>query len=158
MSTTAAETASSVESFRVVPNPAPASDSQREAALAEMSFGKQFTDHMARVTWTAEGGWADRRVEAYGPLTLDPASAVLHYGQEVFEGLKAFRWADGSVWVFRPEANAARLVALRVAPRAAGTAGRGLHRGDRGPGARRFGVGAGRRGVVAVFAAVHVRA
>lgn len=109
MSTTAAQTPSSVEDFRVVRNSAPASDEHREAAVAEMSFGKQFTDHMARVTWTVDGGWADRRVEAYAPLILDPASAVLHYGQEVFEGLKAYRWADGSVWLFRPEANAARL-------------------------------------------------
>jgi len=98
-----------VEAFRVVANEAPHTDQERADALAELSFGVQFTDHMARVTWTAEAGWHDRRVEAYGPLSLDPASAVLHYGQEVFEGLKAFRWADGSIWAFRPEANAGRL-------------------------------------------------
>ena len=56
-------------------------------------------------------GWADRRVEPYGPLLLDPAAAVLHYGQEIFEGLKAYRHADGSVWTFRPWANAARFMA-----------------------------------------------
>ena len=109
MSTTAAEVPSSVEAFRVIPNGAPHSDEERADALADLRFGVQFTDHMARITWTDGEGWHDRRVEAYGPLQLDPAAAVLHYGQEVFEGLKAYRWEDGSVWTFRPEANAARL-------------------------------------------------
>src|SRR5690606_14892821 len=114
MSTTAAGYASSgapssAESFRVVPNPTPASDEAREAALTDLKFGVQFTDHMARITWTQDQGWHDRRVEAYGPLALDPAAAVLHYGQEIFEGLKAYRWADGSIRLFRPEANAERL-------------------------------------------------
>lgn len=109
MSTTSANAPSNVEAFRIVANPSPASDAEREAAVAEMSFGKQFTDHMARVTWTVDEGWHDRRVEAYGPLALSPAAAVLHYGQEVFEGLKAYRWEDGSIWTFRPEANAERL-------------------------------------------------
>jgi len=108
MSTAAALT-SNVEAFQVVSNVSPHSEAEREAALADLRFGVQFTDHMARVTWTADEGWHNRRVEAYGPLSLDPAAAVLHYGQEVFEGLKAFRWADGSVWTFRAEANAARL-------------------------------------------------
>jgi len=109
MSTTAESVPSSVEAFRVVPNAAPHTDEERTDALADLRFGVQFTDHMARVTWRADEGWTDRRVEAYGPLQLDPAAAVLHYGQEVFEGLKAYRWEDGSVWAFRPEANAARL-------------------------------------------------
>lgn len=89
--------------------PTPAAD--REAALAAPRFGTVFTDHMARVTWTADTGWVDRRIEKYGPLQLDPATAVLHYAQEVFEGLKAYRHADGSVWTFRPDANAARFAA-----------------------------------------------
>lgn len=109
MSTTSADTSSSVEDFRVVVNAAPHTDEERAAALADLRFGVQFTDHMSRITWTDDAGWHDRRVEAYGPLQLDPAAAVLHYGQEVFEGLKAYRWADGSVWAFRPEANADRL-------------------------------------------------
>lgn len=109
MSTTAADVPSSVEAFRVVPNGNPHTDEERADALADLRFGVQFTDHMSRITWTNDEGWHDRRVEAYGPLQLDPAAAVLHYGQEVFEGLKAYRWADGSVWAFRPEANAARL-------------------------------------------------
>ena len=59
--------------------------------------------------WTPDTGWADARVVPYGPLSLDPATAVLHYAQEVFEGLKAYVHDDGSVWLFRPEANAERM-------------------------------------------------
>ena len=75
MSTTAAEVPSSVEAFRVIPNGAPHSDEERADALADLRFGVQFTDHMARITWTDGEGWHDRRVEAYGPLQLDPAAA-----------------------------------------------------------------------------------
>jgi len=108
---------SAVEAFEVRANPAPLSAAERESALANLNFGTQFTDHMARAQWRTGTGWLDRRVEAYGPLSLDPAAAVLHYGQEIFEGLKAYRWADGSVWLFRPEANAARFnkSAIRLA-------------------------------------------
>ena len=85
---------------------------ERAAAVAALAssggFGEVFTDHMARITWTADSGWSGHRVEPYGPLELDPAAAVLHYGQEIFEGLKAYRHPDGSVWTFRPEANAER--------------------------------------------------
>ena len=97
--------------FAVHANPSPASDAARSTALTELKFGTCFTDHMARVTWTKAGGWDNRRLEPYAPLSLDPAAAVLHYGQEVFEGLKAYRHADGSIWLFRPDANAARLQA-----------------------------------------------
>ncbi|SDQ74896.1 branched-chain amino acid aminotransferase [Quadrisphaera sp. DSM 44207] len=90
-------------------NPAPLPAEERARVLAAPGFGRHFTDHMVRATWTAEDGWHDARVEAYGPLQLDPSAAVLHYAQEVFEGLKAYRWEDGSVWSFRPRANAARL-------------------------------------------------
>ncbi|MGO4661990.1 branched-chain amino acid aminotransferase [Terrabacter sp. 2TAF16] len=76
--------------------------------LENPGFGKTFTDHMVVATWTAEGGWGDARVKPYGPFQLDPAAAVLHYAQEIFEGMKAYRHADGSIWTFRPEANAAR--------------------------------------------------
>ncbi len=82
---------------------------EREALLASPRFGTVFTDHMARISWSEHLGWHDRRVEKYGPLQLDPATAVLHYAQEIFEGLKAYRHADGSVWTFRPWANAERL-------------------------------------------------
>jgi branched-chain amino acid aminotransferase len=87
----------------------PTSDERRAEIFAAPGFGKYFTDHMVRVVWTPETGWRDARVEPYGPVSLDPASAVLHYAQEIFEGLKAYRHPDGSVWTFRPEANAERL-------------------------------------------------
>jgi len=98
----------SLANFEIRPTATPTSDEDRAAALAAPRFGTAFTDHMARISWTAEQGWHDRRVEAYGPLQLDPATAVLHYAQEIFEGLKAYRHEDGSVWTFRPEANAQR--------------------------------------------------
>ena len=97
--------------FARTDNPAPLSDEARAQVLGNPGFGQHFTDHMARVSWTADGGWHDARVEPYGPLLLDPSAAVLHYAQEIFEGLKAYRWADGSVRSFRPRANAARFAA-----------------------------------------------
>jgi branched-chain amino acid aminotransferase len=96
-------------SFAVQLTSAPVPAEAREAVLANPGFGKSFTDHMAVATWTLDQGWHDAQVRPYGPFQLDPASAVLHYAQEVFEGLKAYRHEDGSVWLFRPEANAARL-------------------------------------------------
>jgi branched-chain amino acid aminotransferase len=83
-------------------------EAEREAVLANPGFGTTFTDHMALATWTLGEGWHDAKVTAYGPLSLMPSAAVLHYAQEIFEGLKAYRHADGSIWTFRPEANAAR--------------------------------------------------
>ncbi len=82
---------------------------ERDAVLANPGFGVHFTDHMVDICWSAKGGWHRPRVQPYGPIALDPAAAVLHYAQEVFEGLKAYRHADGSIWTFRPEANAERL-------------------------------------------------
>lgn len=87
-------------------NPVPAQ--RRAEILANPGFGVAFTDHMVTATWTPDAGWHDAGVRAYAPLTVDPASAVLHYGQSIFEGLKAYRHEDGSIWTFRPEANAAR--------------------------------------------------
>ncbi len=89
--------------------PDPVSDERRAEILADPGFGVHFTDHMASATWSKDGGWHDARVHPYGPITLMPSAAVLHYAQEVFEGLKAYRHADGSVWSFRPEANAERM-------------------------------------------------
>jgi branched-chain amino acid aminotransferase len=94
--------------FTVERRPDPMPDARRDAVLADPGFGKTFTDHMVRVTWTRDRGWHDARVTAYGPLTLDPSAAVLHYAQEIFEGMKAYRHADGSIWTFRPDQNAAR--------------------------------------------------
>ena len=90
-------------------NPAPLSDDRVAEILASPGFGTHFTDHMLTVEWTPEDGWHDARITPYGPLELDPATAVLHYAQEIFEGMKAYRHADGSVWTFRPEQNAARM-------------------------------------------------
>jgi branched-chain amino acid aminotransferase len=87
----------------------PTTSQRRAEILADPGFGTHFTDHMVRATWTADRGWHDGEVVPYGPLSLDPAAAVLHYGQEIFEGLKAYRHADRSIWSFRPEANAQRL-------------------------------------------------
>lgn len=85
------------------------SPAERAQLLADPGFGKVFTDHMVTIAWTRERGWHDARLRPYGPLTLDPATSVLHYAQEIFEGLKAYRRADGSVVAFRPDANAARI-------------------------------------------------
>ncbi len=89
--------------------PDPASDERRAEIHANPGFGVHFTDHMVTAVWTRDGGWGQGAVRPYGPITLMPAAAVLHYAQEIFEGLKAYRHADGSVWSFRPEANAERM-------------------------------------------------
>jgi branched-chain amino acid aminotransferase len=94
--------------FRFDPCPAPVAASERAARLADPGFGRVFTDHMAVIRWSEAEGWHDAHVTARAPLTFDPASAVLHYAQEIFEGLKAYRLADGDTALFRPDANAAR--------------------------------------------------
>lgn len=95
--------------FRIERNANPAADATVAEVLADPGFGKHFTDHMVIIDWTKDAGWHDARVVPYGPLTFNPASAVFHYGQEIFEGLKAYRHADGSVHTFRPERNGQRL-------------------------------------------------
>lgn len=86
-------------------------DADLAEALANPGFGAHFTDHMLTAQWTADEGWHAAAVTPYRPFTIDPAAAVLHYGQEVFEGLKAYRHPDGSVWSFRPEENGRRMAA-----------------------------------------------
>jgi branched-chain amino acid aminotransferase len=81
---------------------------ERGRLLEKPGFGQIFTDHMITISWSEQEGWHDARLEPYGPLSLDPATAVFHYAQELFEGLKAYRQADGSIVTFRPYANAAR--------------------------------------------------
>ena len=76
--------------------------------LQNPGFGSLFTEHMAVIDWDKDQGWHDPRVVPYGPIQLDPSAAVFHYAQEIFEGMKAYRHADGSVWTFRPERNAER--------------------------------------------------
>ena len=83
-------------------------DADRAAILASPGFGRYFTDHMVKIDWTAADGWNSGAVLPYGPIALDPATSSLHYGQLIFEGLKAYQQPDGSVATFRPEANAAR--------------------------------------------------
>lgn len=97
--------------FTVDRNPDPVSDAVRAEILADPGFGKFHTDHMVSITYQKDKGWHDARVLPYGPIALDPSAIVLHYAQEIFEGLKAYRWADGSVVSFRADANAARLQA-----------------------------------------------
>ncbi|GAB1822040.1 branched-chain amino acid aminotransferase [Herbidospora sp. RD11066] len=95
-------------SFDVRLNPGPRSASERERVLEAPGFGQTFTDHMVSIDFTDGVGWHDARLEPYGPLVLDPATSVFHYAQELFEGLKAYRQANGSIVAFRPYANAAR--------------------------------------------------
>lgn len=84
------------------------SDGERQALIDQPAFGKVFSDHMAHATWTYETHWTGHAIEPFGPLSINPAASVLHYAQECFEGLKAYRRQDGSIWLFRPDANALR--------------------------------------------------
>jgi len=95
--------------FMVKPNQEARSAAEHADIIAEPGFGEHFTDHMVDICWSERGGWHRPRVQPYGPIAMDPAAAVLHYGQEVFEGLKAYRHEDGSIWTFRPEMNAQRM-------------------------------------------------
>jgi branched-chain amino acid aminotransferase len=76
---------------------------------SELGFGQVFTDHMFLADFQDEKGWYDPRIEPYGPIPLDPAAAVLHYAQAIFDGLKAFRGVDGKVRLFRPQKHVERL-------------------------------------------------
>lgn len=95
--------------FTVQKNENPASDAQRAEILKDPKFGQEFTDHMVAIDWTEEDGWHNARVEPYAPIAFDPATMVFHYGQAIFEGLKAYRQPDGSIATFRPEQNARRM-------------------------------------------------
>lgn len=94
--------------FAIEPNLNPTEPAERALRLIDPGFGRVFTDHMVTIRYTQGTGWHDAKISARGPLMLDPATAVLHYAQEIFEGLKAYKLADGSMALFRPEANAAR--------------------------------------------------
>jgi branched-chain amino acid aminotransferase len=94
--------------FDIHPAPNPTSEKERAAKLADPGFGRIFTDHMAVVRYNKAKGWHDARVESRANFPLDPATAVLHYAQEIFEGLKAYKRDDGGVNLFRPDANARR--------------------------------------------------
>jgi branched-chain amino acid aminotransferase len=109
--TTSTETGTALWPIALNPSDHGASDARRAEILADPGFGRYPSDNMVRATWTTEGGWQNARLEAYAPLTFDPATNFLHYGQAIFEGLKAYRHADGSIKTFRPLKNAARFAA-----------------------------------------------
>ncbi|MFF9281011.1 branched-chain amino acid aminotransferase [Streptomyces griseosporeus] len=90
------------------PSARPLPAAEREAILANPGFGRHFTDHMVTIKWTEGRGWHDGQLVPYAPIPLDPATNVLHYAQEIFEGLKAYRQPDGTVATFRPDQNAKR--------------------------------------------------
>ena len=94
--------------FAFEPNPSPVPASERDARLVDPVFGRVHTDHMAIVRYSQDKGWHDGKITARTTLTVDPATAVLHYAQEIFEGLKAYRMEDGATALFRPRANAQR--------------------------------------------------
>ncbi len=94
--------------FAFEPHPSPVSANDRAARLVDPGFGRVFTDHMAVLHYSEGRGWHDGSIGQRVPLTMDPASSVLHYAQEIFEGLKAYRLEDGGFALFRPEANARR--------------------------------------------------
>ena len=77
---------------------------------SQLGFGKIFSDHMALIDWSADEGWHDARIVPFANFSIHPASTCLHYGSEIFEGLKAYRTADGSIQLFRPEENARRMI------------------------------------------------
>ncbi len=97
-----------LDMFDVRCNTSPLPANERAAVLNDPGFGNVFTDHMVSIRWMSGRGWHDAAVEPYGPLTIDPATSSLHYGQSVFEGLKAYRHGDGGIYTFRPQVNAER--------------------------------------------------
>jgi branched-chain amino acid aminotransferase len=95
--------------FTRLPHPSPTSDATRDALIADPGFGTVFTDHMVVIDYDADkGGWQTPTIGPRAPIALDPAASVLHYAQEIFEGMKAYAHAEGGLALFRPEANARR--------------------------------------------------
>jgi branched-chain amino acid aminotransferase len=101
---------SPIVEFSVRPHTQPTCAEKRAGLMQDPGFGRVFSDHMVTIRWTAERGWHDAEVRAREPFLIDPAAAVLHYAQEIFEGLKAYRWPDGEVVLFRPFENARRFI------------------------------------------------
>ncbi|MCF2528607.1 branched-chain amino acid aminotransferase [Yinghuangia soli] len=93
------------------PTATPLSDDERAARMTNPGFGRVFTEHMVTIRWSEGRGWHDAQLTPYASLDIDPANMTLHYGQSIFEGLKAYRHADGSIVTFRPEENAKRFQA-----------------------------------------------
>lgn len=95
--------------FTHIPHPSPTPTERRDALIADPGFGTVFSDHMVVIDYDeAHGGWYQASVGPRQPIMLDPAASVLHYAQEIFEGMKAYRQPDGGMALFRPEANARR--------------------------------------------------
>ena len=94
--------------MKITLNPNAKDVATRDALVAEGGFGKYYTDHMVMCEWSEKDGWGEPHLMPYGPISLDPATAVFHYGQEIFEGMKAYRQPDGTIALFRPTANAKR--------------------------------------------------
>lgn len=94
--------------FTTLPHPAPMNENARIEALKNPGFGTLFSDHMVTVDYLEGEGWHNATIGPRVPLSLDPAAAVLHYAQEIFEGMKAYKHPDGSMALFRPEENARR--------------------------------------------------
>ncbi|OIV37626.1 branched chain amino acid aminotransferase [Mangrovactinospora gilvigrisea] len=107
MTDSAATTAADLE-IALRPTADPLPEAERQAILADPGFGRYFTDHMVSIEWSRDRGWHDAQLVPYGPMQIDPANMAIHYGQSIFEGLKAYRQPDGSVATFRPYSNARR--------------------------------------------------
>jgi branched-chain amino acid aminotransferase len=93
------------------PHPERMSPADRAKVMANLGFGRVFSEHMVTIRYTEGSGWARGELVPYAPIALDPAASVLHYGQAIFEGFKAYRQPDGGIATFRPEANALRFAA-----------------------------------------------
>lgn len=104
----AVQRVSAVDSIELKPNSNPASSDRRAEILAEPGFGKYFTDNIVRASWNADKGWHDRELVSSTESAGGYGMNALHYGQSIFEGLKAYRFEDGGIYTFRPEANALR--------------------------------------------------
>ncbi|MBC2680951.1 branched-chain amino acid aminotransferase [Corynebacterium anserum] len=99
----------STETFSIQRCDTPTSSARIQEILSNPGFGNYFTDHMVVIDWNEEHGWHDARVVPYAPFSMDPATSVFHYGQAIFEGIKAYRQPDGSIATFRPDRNAQRM-------------------------------------------------
>ena len=94
--------------FEFEAHSAPVAAEERAKRLENPGFGKVYTDHMVTIRYAEDKGWYDARIHPRAPIEVDPSTAVLHYAQEIFEGLKAYRQPDGGAALFRPHANAKR--------------------------------------------------
>jgi len=107
---TTMETGTALWPITLSPGPSRSAE-ERQRILADPGFAKHPTDNMVHAVWTADEGWHDAELIPYGPLSFDPSTNFLHYGQSIFEGLKAYRHSDGSIKTFRPFRNAGRFAA-----------------------------------------------